>query len=255
MYNLKMNPFLRYGLPLIGIAVAVVLFTRVLPGMTQATVVLVLLTVVICSALFLGGGPGLVASIAGAMCYNYAFIPPIGTFAIASPEDIVAFAVFSVTALIVSGLSSTVARRVGELEQQKKEVEELHAFATALIETPDTPQGAAAIADRIVGIFHLDYCGIHIPDRTGAWQHVSLSTGYPRDMPLPHPDELHRRTLEGFVAEHELGVRYRMLETPQGTVGMLALRSAGIADHTMTAIASMVALTLQRNRSVHPVRQ
>ena len=50
---------------------------------------------------------GLVASVAGMLCFNFFFIPPIGTFTIADPQNWVAFFAFVVTAVIASHLSAS----------------------------------------------------------------------------------------------------------------------------------------------------
>lgn len=252
MSNAKRRLLWHCGSALLTIALVVLLFTRIVPGMTQATVAVVLLLAVVGCSLLPGAWPGLMAAATGALCYNFAFIPPVGTLHIASAEDAVAFAVFCVTAVTVSGLSSALARRADELARQKREVEDLHRLATVLIETPDTPAGAAAIAERIVAIFGAEYCGIHVPDAAGHWQQVSRCGAWTGETPLPPPGELHQRTLDGLVAEHGLGVRYCQLATPRGTVGMLVLRAPGLAEHAVTAIAGLVALALQRNRIAVP---
>jgi two-component system, OmpR family, sensor histidine kinase KdpD len=241
---------LRYFTPLAGIALCVILFTNFLHGTTHTTVVLTLLVVVLFCASFLGVGPGLTASISGALCYNFFFIPPVHTFNIMHPQDLVTFIVFTITALIVSSLSSAIGKRAVEAVQKEREVEKLYRLAKVLIETPDKPEGAVAIADRIVSIFGFDYCGIHVPDRNGRWKNVSLSSGYPHGLKLPKAGILQQTTMDDIVEEQGRQVHYTMLETPKGPVGMLATRTREISAGTVAAVASLIALALQRNRIV-----
>ena len=45
-----------------------------------------------------------VASLTATACYNYYFLPPIGTFTVADPANWVALAVFLLTSVLVSRL-------------------------------------------------------------------------------------------------------------------------------------------------------
>jgi two-component system sensor histidine kinase KdpD len=51
---------------------------------------LVFLTAILFSAVRFGRGPSLFASMAAVLAYNFFFLPPIYTFTIADPENVVA---------------------------------------------------------------------------------------------------------------------------------------------------------------------
>lgn len=65
-------------------------------------------------------------AIAAAVCLNYVFVPPVGTFRVDKFEDWVALGAFIVTALVASHLSESARRRAAQLEQRQIEMDRLH---------------------------------------------------------------------------------------------------------------------------------
>ena len=68
----------------------------------------------------------IVASFAAALCFNFFFLPPIFTFTISDPQNLVAFATFVITALISGQLSGYARRRAEESEARQREIERLY---------------------------------------------------------------------------------------------------------------------------------
>ncbi len=67
---------------------------------------LVFLTAIVAIAVRLGLLPSLLASVAAAVVYNFFFLPPIYTFTIADPANVVAFGLFTLVAIIVSSVAA-----------------------------------------------------------------------------------------------------------------------------------------------------
>ncbi|MEK6793449.1 MAG: DUF4118 domain-containing protein [Spirochaetota bacterium] len=237
-----------YGVPLASVAFATLIYTMIVPHIPDTTIVLTYVLIVLLCSLFWGMGSGLTASLAGALCFNYFFIQPVGTFLIANPQDIAAFSFFVIAAVIVSALSSAIQKHTDEISRKRSEVERLNRLATVLLQVPDTPKGTVAIADSIVAIFSFEYCGVHVPDRKGMWKHVSLSSKFPHNVTLPDSGKFQKVTLDTLIDENERQVEYVKLRTPKGTIGLFAYHADGVSENVVEAIASMVALTLQRSR-------
>jgi len=91
----------------IGISFAESLLAKV----NHTTVALTLLLAVLAIATRWGLIESLVASAAGMLCFNYLFLPPVGTWSIADPENWVALITFVVTATVASQLSASAKRR------------------------------------------------------------------------------------------------------------------------------------------------
>jgi len=71
-------------------------------------IALMLLIAVQVVAIVFGLWPALVASVASTLGYNFLFIPPLYTFTVADPANVVTLFFFAVAALITSGLTSLV---------------------------------------------------------------------------------------------------------------------------------------------------
>jgi two-component system sensor histidine kinase KdpD len=102
--------------------------------MTPTEVALTLLLVVLFSSTLFGSTAGLVASVAAIACFNFFFLPPIFTFTISDPQNLVAFATFVITALISGQLSGYARRRAEESEARQREIERLYEELQAAFE-------------------------------------------------------------------------------------------------------------------------
>jgi two-component system sensor histidine kinase KdpD len=90
------------------------------------TVALAFLLLVLFVATAWGSGPAIVASLFGMICFNFFFLPPVGTLTISDPRNWIALLSFMITAIVVGQLSARVKRRAEEAESAKREVERLY---------------------------------------------------------------------------------------------------------------------------------
>jgi K+-sensing histidine kinase KdpD len=90
------------------------------------TVALAMLLVVLFVATAWGARPAVFASLLGMLCFNFFFLPPLGTLTIAAPDNWVALAAFLVTAITAGQLSARVRRRAEEAEAGRREIERLY---------------------------------------------------------------------------------------------------------------------------------
>src|SRR5262249_5168723 len=91
---------------LAGVALVTALYHKAITDVKDSTIALSFLLVVLISSSAYGLVSGIIASVAGMLCFNYFFLPPIYTFTIADSRNWVALFVFLVTAVITSQLSS-----------------------------------------------------------------------------------------------------------------------------------------------------
>ncbi|TMK36624.1 MAG: sensor histidine kinase KdpD [Actinobacteria bacterium] len=107
---------------LVGLTIAVAALDR---QMALSTIMLLYLTVVIGTAF--GGGlrPAIPAAVVSALLINWFFTPPVHTWKVANPEDVVALVVFVVVAASVSILVDREARHRAEAQRRGAEAEAL----------------------------------------------------------------------------------------------------------------------------------
>ncbi len=116
----------RCLLAVLGIAAVTAALELFRTEINSTTVALGFLLVVLLAATLWGSRPAIVASIAGLICFNFFFLPPVRTFSIAEPDNWIALAAFLITALTVGQLSARARRRAEEAESGRREIERLY---------------------------------------------------------------------------------------------------------------------------------
>jgi two-component system sensor histidine kinase KdpD len=111
---------------MVAIALAVGLALRNF-GITN--VALVFLTAVLVSAITYGLWPSLFTCLVAMLAYNFFFMPPLYTFTIADPDNVVALFFFTVIALIASYLSSRVRAQAIVTRERAAMTENLYLFS------------------------------------------------------------------------------------------------------------------------------
>ena len=115
-----------YVVAVLAIGAAIGALTLFRTHINPTTVALTLLLIVLFVATRFGSRPAILASIAGLFCFNFFFLPPVGTLTIADPDNWVALAAFLITAVTAGELSARAKRRAEEAETARREIERLY---------------------------------------------------------------------------------------------------------------------------------
>ncbi|MCX4748413.1 sensor histidine kinase KdpD [Kitasatospora sp. NBC_01287] len=99
---------------------------------------------VVAVALLGGAVSALVASLAASLLLNYYFIPPVHTFTIGEPNNVIALLVFAVVALTVSTVVDRATRLTGRAARATAEAETLSALAGTVLRSQDAGQGGGS---------------------------------------------------------------------------------------------------------------
>jgi two-component system sensor histidine kinase KdpD len=95
-------------------------------------VALVFLTAVLAAAITYGIWPSLFACLVATLAYNFFFLPPLYTFTIADPENVVALFFFTVVAIVASYLSARVRAQAVSARERAATTENLYLFSRKL---------------------------------------------------------------------------------------------------------------------------
>lgn len=106
-------------------------------NLTLGTIALLYLLPVVASSAIGGAVPGVSAALAGFLLLNWYFTPPIHTFAIANPGNILALLIFLLTAAVVSIQVDLVARRSLEAKNVRAQAAALARTSTAILNNSD----------------------------------------------------------------------------------------------------------------------
>src|SRR6187200_2532916 len=151
-------------------AIATVTLTlRTLPDLSPTTAALALLLVVLGSATLAPLRTAIVVSLAAMLTLNFFFLPPLGTFTIADPQNWIALFAFLVVAVIASNLSAAAQARTREAIARRNEVTRLFDLTRDVLLTTETAGAIDVLARHISRRFELSRVAIYLPDDNG-WQ-------------------------------------------------------------------------------------
>src|SRR5438128_73582 len=106
----------------------------------------------------------ILAAIAGMLCFNFFFMPPIFTFYLADTQNWVALFAFLVTAVVASHLSTSARQRALEATRRQEEMERLYELSRALMLVDKDSATAGQISQRIAQVFEVK--SVAVFDRT-----------------------------------------------------------------------------------------
>jgi two-component system sensor histidine kinase KdpD len=115
---------------LVLMAIPVAIGLHDLLGITN--VALVFLTAILVVAVLHGLGPSILACFLATLSYNFFFLPPLYTFTIADPENVVALFFFTVVAVVASNLAARVRGQALSARLRARQTDDLYQFSRKL---------------------------------------------------------------------------------------------------------------------------
>lgn len=212
-------------------------------GANATTVGFAYLLLVLAIAAFWGLTEAITASVAAMLCYNYFFLPPVGGFTIADPENWIALFAFLVTALVASHLSDRAKQQTLEAKQRQLETEQLYALSRAILLTDATEPIGSLAAQHISRIFGA--AGVLLFDaQTG-----NSFQGGPVEL-VGLDASLKQAVLQGT---HHFGKEKRVDIWPISlgglSIGALAVQGLQTSDGAVQALLNLVAIAIERVRT------
>lgn len=234
---------------------------RLLPEVSPTTAALGLLLVVLATSTFGRLWIATIVALVATMALNFFFLPPVGTFTVADPQNWVALFAFLVTAVIASRLSAAAQARAHEAIARRNEVTRLFDLTRDVLLTTETVGAIDVLARHVARRFELAGVAICLPGDHG-WR---VHQGGQEEVQL-EPDLLNsalakaRGTLEFDARQRAYGGHTRVgdeegagvLIVPlrHGTkaVGLLAASASTLDVGTLDAVAGVVAVAIERTQ-------
>jgi K+-sensing histidine kinase KdpD len=116
----------RYAGAVGGVVTVIFVLEPFHEQINSTTVSFALLLFILLVATFIGRNPALLSSLIAMLGFNYYFLPPVRTWTIADPQNLVAWAAFTITAIVTGELSAYAKRRAEEATRSKQEIERLY---------------------------------------------------------------------------------------------------------------------------------
>ena len=95
-----------------------------------------------------GRGPAIAGSVAAFLLYDYFFVPPVGTFAVSGPAQLVELVVLLAVALVTSQLAASLRRTHASAEALAAESRALYELATVALRSSDVSAALALLSRR-----------------------------------------------------------------------------------------------------------
>jgi len=226
------------GFTLLALALTL-LFRRVL-HVNQTTVALSFLVLILIAASRWRLAYSVYLSVLSAVLYNFFFLPPVGTFSVLDPQNIVALTVFLCASLLVSHLS-TRARREAELaEVRRREVQHLYEFSQELLLHDDLSAVARITPSIAATIFGFRAVALYVRDTDAAYY---SDPGYEL-VPLTDLKSAAEATEPAVTVAG--GAHVVPLVLGMRTLGVMAIRGEAQSSNIYEAIGSLVAIALER---------
>src|SRR5271165_548576 len=197
--------------------------------------------------LFIAAHWGLVESIAGSvgavLAFNFFFLPPIGRFTIADPQNWVALVAFLATAVTASHFSRQAKLRALDATHRQKEMETLYAFSRSILLIQPSQNVAKQVAMQIAQTFGASSVALYERD-SGQVHHSG-----PEDFPGAK-EQLHQAAVEGtFFRDHAARTVITSVRLGAQPIASLGLRDVDLSDSALQGLANLVAIGLERSRA------
>lgn len=238
------------------------LFVILLRGVRVAnptTVALGLLILVLITATWSRLRVAVVTAIVAMAAFNFFFLPPVGTFTVADPQNWVALVAFLVAAVVASQLSAAAQARAREAVDRRNELARLFDLSRDVLLTNEGAATLDALARHIARRFELDRVAICLPGAKG-WQ---VHQGGERDVSVDEQQlgvalarasatlefDARQRTYGGHMqVTGKTGDDISLVPLRFGTrpIGLLAAPVAAFEPGTLDAVAGFAAIAVER---------
>jgi two-component system, OmpR family, sensor histidine kinase KdpD len=215
----------------------------------QTTVALSFLLAILAVSAVWGMAVSVFMSVAAMLTFNYLFLPPIGTFTIADPQNWVALFAFLVTSIMGSQLSSRIRKEADEAHQRRREVERLYRFSRKLLGEGNVIQLMNAIPDYLVESFEAGAAELFLPQKDKFYRSgfgASHLSEEKMKAAFLH-DEITMEPQQGqYFIPVRLGVR---------PIASLGVSGSQLSRQSVEAVSTLVAIAIERARAVEQLGQ
>jgi two-component system, OmpR family, sensor histidine kinase KdpD len=230
---------LRYSS--VGLAVALVTGVAYRLHVNQTTVALMFLVMVLLTSAYWGLRYALLMAVIATAAFNFFFLPPVGTFTIADPQNWVALFAFLVTALVASNLAERARREAEGAKQRRREVERLYGLSQRLLASDNVLELLNALPGYVQDTFSVGSVVAIAADHP---------TVYRSSLDAVFEESVLRSALLRGEPVTQGGVSYVPLRLGMRTVGAVGITGAELSRETLDALGSLAGLAIERARAL-----
>jgi two-component system sensor histidine kinase KdpD len=223
-----------------AVAGVTALYSNVLPA-NPTTVALTYVVAILVLASTWGIAESTVAAVLAVVCFNFFFLPPVGTLTIADPQNWVALVAFLLTAIIASQLSGRARQRTLDALRRQRDLERLYALSRALLLSEASAGIPGVIARHIAETFEVAAVGMYD-------QRADVIS-WAGTVELPdYNDVLRDVARRGVTVREPNGLTVLAIQLGGVATGSVAMLETASSDTVMRSIANLAAIGLERAR-------
>jgi len=207
----------------------------------QTTVALMFLVLVLLTSAYWGLRYAVAFAVGATAAFNFFFLPPVGTFTIADPQNWVALFAFLITALVASNLAERARREAEGAQQRRREVERLYGLSQRLLASDNVLELLNALPKYVQETFSVGSVVAMAADHP---------TVYRSSLDAPFEESVLRSTLLRGEPITQKGVSYVPVRLGMRTVGALGIAGADLPRATLDALGSLTGLAVERARAL-----
>jgi len=239
-----------FGLALsLAVVAAITLFYKHVLAANHTTVALSFLLAILAVSAVWGMLVSVCMSILAMLAFNFFFLPPVGTFTIADPQNWVALAAFLFTSIMGSQLSARIRKEADQAISRRHEIERLYKFSQKLLGEGNVIQLMNAVPNYIVDSFEVGAAELFLPQKDKFYRsgfgaalldETQMKTAFLRDELTMDPEN------GVYFVPVRLGVR---------AIASIGISGARLSRQTLEAVGSLVAIAIERARAVEQLGQ
>ncbi len=248
----------RLGAGLGAVAITTLTYVKWLhvsnAAIVSTTFLMVVLVVATTSRFWIAAVTSLVAMLS----FNFFFLPPVGTWTIADPQNWVALFAFLAVSLVASNLSVVARARTQEAVGRRDELARLFDLSRDVLVMTDSREAISILARSIARRFDLEFVAIALP-RSTDWD---VFEGGARSINLDKRElanafavaqtslefDAYARTYAGHrtMTIEDCTIRLVPLRVGTKPIGLLAAAGRPIEAGTLDALGGVVAIAIER---------
>lgn len=219
-------------------------FYRYVLPVNPTTVALTLLLAILAVSTVWGIAVAVFMSVVAMLAFNYNFLPPVGRFTVADPQNWVALFAFLVVSVLASHLSSRARQQAQDASARRREVEKLYAFSQGLLESGNVIQLLNRIPTQLVDIFEVGAAALLLAEKQKIYR-----SG-------PVVPKLDLETLKAIVGREEPtldipnSICFVPLRLGVRPIGSLGISGTILSRQTLEAVATLIAVAIERARAI-----
>jgi two-component system sensor histidine kinase KdpD len=182
----------RYGWSAGVVALCTLISATLFGHVVELNLVMIYLAGVVFVATRFGRGPSILASVMSVLAFDFFFVPPTFTFAVADSRYLFTFAVMLAVALVVSTLAVRTRQQAESATERERRTAALYSMSRELASTRGTEDLASVVRKHVEEVFH-GQALVYLPGPAGKVEPVGG----------PGADGLDERGVAQWVYDHK----------------------------------------------------